>query len=320
MQPAQLTPNKDMVRTYLLEIGRIPLLAREQEVIYGKQVQQMMNLHEVRRSLVQSLEREPSAEEWAQSASLDEKTLDDTLRKGQRAKHKMIEANLRLVVSVAKKYQKRNVEFLDLIQEGNLGLERGIEKFDPQQGYRLSTYVYWWIRQAMTRAIAMQGRTIRLPCHIHERLSKIRKVQRQLSLGLGRNATPAEIAQALDLKVSEVREFLLLSRQPLSLDLRVGENQETELVDLLRDDGLSPEDYMAGEALRHDIRQLLEELTPRQREVMILRFGLESDRVKSLQEIGEQLGISRERVRQIEHKALSCLRRHRDKVREYLVV
>lgn len=310
-----------MIQAYLIEIGRIPLLTKEQEVIYGKQVQQMMALYEGKEGLVQTLSREPSLEEWAEQADLNPGDLNSVLVDGQRAKHKMIEANLRLVVSIAKKYQKRGVEFLDLIQEGTLGLEHGVEKFDPQQGYKLSTYVYWWIRQGMTRAIAQQGRTIRLPSHVHEKLTKIRMTQRQLFHQFGRNATPSEIAQTLNLKTSEVREFLLLARQPISLDLRMGENQDTELIEMLQDDSSgSPDDYMMGEALRRDIQQLLTQLSPRQQEVVTLRFGLGNNQVQSLQEIGERLGLSRERVRQIEIQALAHLRRHRDRVREYLVV
>lgn len=320
IHPAQPNFSTDMIRTYLLEIGRIPLLTREQEVIYANQVQHMMALYQDRKALSERLNREPSIEEWAQQADLDGGDLNFVLVKGQRAKHKMIEANLRLVVSVAKKYQRRGVEFLDLIQEGTLGLERGVEKFDPKQGYRLSTYIYWWIRQGVTRAISQQGRTIRLPSHIYERLSKIRITQRQLSLQLGRNATQSEIAQALGLEISEVREFLLLARQPLSLDLRVGDDRETEFVEMLQDDSLSPEDYTMGEALRHDVRELLAELSPRQQEVVTLRFGLENNQAQSLQEIGERLGLSRERVRQIEMQALAYLRRHRNRVREYLTI
>jgi len=318
----QAQPNfsTDMVRTYLLEIGRIPLLTKEQEVIYGKQVQQMMALYEDKEAIAQSLGYDPSVEEWALQAHLERGEMNSVLAKGQQAKQKMIEANLRLVVSIAKKYQKRGVEFLDLIQEGTLGLERGVEKFDPKQGYKLSTYVYWWIRQGMTRAISQQGRTIRLPSHIYERIAKIKKIQKQLFHELGRNGTPAEIAQVLELDTSEVRKLLLLARRPFSLDLRVGENQDTEFIDMLQDESPSPEDYMMGEALRQDVRQLLAELSPRQREVMILRFGLENKQAQSLQEIGELLGLSRERVRQIEIQALANLRRHRNKVREYLVI
>jgi RNA polymerase nonessential primary-like sigma factor len=312
--------NTDGIRAYLIQIGRIPLLTQEQEITYGKQVQQMMALREVKASLSPELGRSPSLEEWAQQADLPLAELNTILLIGQRAKHKMIEANLRLVVSVAKKYQKRNVEFLDLIQEGTLGLERGIEKFDPMQGYKLSTYVYWWIRQGMSRAIVQQSRTIRLPSHIYEQLAKIKKVQRQLAIELGRHATPAEIAQTLAIKTSEVREFLLLSRRPFSLDLRLGENEDTALLDLLTDESLSPEDYTLGEALHQDIQNLLAELTPRQQEVLTLRFGLDHSPAQSLQEIGARLGLSRERVRQIEMKAIANLRRHKDRVREYLMI
>ncbi|MBD2180711.1 RNA polymerase sigma factor, RpoD/SigA family [Planktothrix sp. FACHB-1355] len=318
----QAQPNftRDTIRSYLLEIGRIPLLTKEQEIIYGKEVQQMMAIYEQKEVLTQKLGCEPSAEEWAEQAHLDRAEMMSVLAKGKQAKHRMIEANLRLVVSVAKKYQKRGVEFLDLIQEGTLGLERGIEKFDPKQGYKLSTYVYWWIRQGMTKAISQQGRTIRLPSHIYERLTKIKKIQRQLFHDLGRNGTPSEIAQVLEIETSEVRKLLLIARRPFSLDLRVGENQDTEFVEMLEDESPSPEEYMMGEALRDEVGQLLAELSPRQREVVILRFGLENNQAQSLQQIGELLGLSRERVRQIEMQALANLRRHRSRVREYLVI
>jgi len=222
----------DMVRTYLHEIGRVPLLTHEQEIVYGKQVQQMMTLLDAKEKLADDLTREPTREEWLQQIALDEVALDKILREGRRAKQKMIEANLRLVVAIAKKYQKRNLEFLDLIQEGTLGLERGVEKFDPMRGYKFSTYAYWWIRQAITRAIAQQARTIRLPIHITEKLNKIKKVQRELTQQLGHSPTPAEIAKALELEPAQIREFLMLARQPVSLELKVGDNQDTELQDL----------------------------------------------------------------------------------------
>ena len=176
----------DMVRTYLREIGRVPLLTREQEIIFGKQVQKMMKLVEAKEALAKKLGREVSLSEWITEVDLPETELKKTVFEGKRAKQKMIEANLRLVVAIAKKYQKRNMEFLDLIQEGALGLERGVEKFDPTRGYKFSTYAYWWIRQAITRAIAQQGRTIRLPIHITEKLNKIKKVQRELAQKLGK--------------------------------------------------------------------------------------------------------------------------------------
>jgi RNA polymerase nonessential primary-like sigma factor len=308
----------DMVRTYLHEIGRVPLLTHEQEIVYGKQVQKLMSLLEAKDALTEELGQQPSHRQWAEHVSMEESELEEALRVGQRAKKKMIEANLRLVVAIAKKYQKRNLEFLDLIQEGTLGLERGVEKFDPTRGYKFSTYAYWWIRQAITRAIAQQARTIRLPIHITEKLNKIKKTQRELTQTLGRSPNPAEIAEALDLDTAQIREYLLMSRQPVSLDMRVGDNQDTELQDLLEDEGASPENYTTQELLRQDINNLLQELTPQQREVLTLRFGLTDGNALSLAKVGQRMNISRERVRQLERQALDHLRRRKMSVRGYL--
>jgi RNA polymerase nonessential primary-like sigma factor len=308
----------DMVRTYLREIGRVPLLTREQEIVFGKQVQQMMMLIEAKEALEKKMHREISMEEWAESVEQPETEIQQIVFQGKRAKQKMIEANLRLVVAIAKKYQKRNMEFLDLIQEGTLGLERGVEKFDPTRGYKFSTYAYWWIRQAITRAIAQQGRTIRLPIHITEKLNKIKKVQRELAQKLGRSPSPTEIAQELELEPAQIREYMNMARQPVSLDVRVGENQDTELQEMLEDDGPSPEYYTTQEFLRHDLNNLLSELTPQQREVLALRFGLEDGNELSLAKVGERLSLSRERVRQLEHQALAHLRRRRANVKEYI--
>ncbi|BAZ85233.1 RNA polymerase sigma factor, RpoD/SigA family [Dolichospermum compactum] len=308
----------DMVRTYLREIGRVPLLSREQEIIYGKQVQQMMVLIEAKEALSKEIDHEPSLSEWAARVNQSETEINQLMLQGKRAKQKMIEANLRLVVAIAKKYQKRNMEFLDLIQEGTLGLERGVEKFDPMRGYKFSTYAYWWIRQAITRAIAQQGRTIRLPIHITEKLNKIKKVQRELAQKLGRSPSPTEIAKELELEPAQIREYLNMARQPVSLDVRVGENQDTELQEMLEDDGPSPEYYTTQEFLRQDLNNLLAELTPQQRQVVALRFGLEDGNEMSLAKVGERLNLSRERVRQLEHQALAHLRRRRANVKEYV--
>ena len=308
----------DMVRTYLHEIGRVPLLTHEQEIIYGKQVQKMMPLIEERDRLSETLGREPNSVEWMESVQLKPEEFNRVLQLGNRAKQKMIEANLRLVVAIAKKYQKRNMEFLDLIQEGSLGLERGVEKFDPTKGYKFSTYAYWWIRQAITRAIAQQSRTIRLPIHITEKLNKIKKTQRELAQKFGRNATPAEIAEILEIEPAQIREYLSIARQPISLDVRVGDNQDTELSELLEDDGISPDLYITQEFMRQDLHNLLSELTPQQQTVLTLRFGLEDGKELSLAKIGQRLNISRERVRQLEHQALAHLRRRRSNVEEYI--
>jgi len=306
------------LRTYLREIGRVPLLSREQEIVYGKQVQQMMVILEAKEALRKEIDHEPSLAEWAAHVHHSETELNHLMIQGRRAKQKMIEANLRLVVAIAKKYQKRNMEFLDLIQEGTLGLERGVEKFDPTRGYKFSTYAYWWIRQAITRAIAQQGRTIRLPIHITEKLNKIKKVQRELAQKLGRSPTPVEIAQELELEPAQIREYLNMARQPVSLDVRVGDNQDTELQEMLEDDGPSPEYYTTQEFLRQDLNNLLAELTPQQRQVVALRFGLEDGNEMSLAKVGERLNLSRERVRQLEHQALAHLRRRRANVKEYV--
>jgi RNA polymerase nonessential primary-like sigma factor len=309
----------DMVRTYLQEIGKVPLLSHEQEIVFGKQVQVMMSLYQKREQLAQKLDREPTMDEWAKKTGKSSSEIKKILHQGKRAKQKMIEANLRLVVAIAKKYQKRNMEFLDLIQEGSLGLERGVEKFDPTKVFKFSTYAYWWIRQAITRAIAQQARTIRLPIHITEKLNKIKKTQRELSQELGRSPTPTEIAIALDLEPAQIREYFRIARQPISLDVRVGDNQDTELSELLEDQGVSPDKYITQELMRQDLQKLIGELTPQQQQVVKLRFGLEDGKELSLAKIGQRMNISRERVRQLEQQAIAHLRKKRSSVKEYIV-
>ena len=301
-----------------------------------------VNLMNTRDQLTAQLGHKPSLERWAKAAEIPVTRLKPTLIEGKglwaklaslsvddlvqqqsegvRAKEHMIKANLRLVVSVAKKYQNRGLELLDLIQEGTLGLERAVEKFDPTKGYRFSTYAYWWIRQGITRAIATQSRTIRLPVHITEKLNKIKKAQRKISQTQGRTAKLEDIAKELDMTAEQVREVLQKVPRSVSLDTKVGKDRDTELGDLLETEDISPEELLMRESLKRDLRQLLTDLTTREQEVITLRFGLDDGVPYSLAEIGRTLELSRERVRQIESKALQKLRqpKRRNRVRDYL--
>jgi len=299
----------DLVRSYLRDIGRVPLLSHEQEITLGRQVQELMGLEELREELTMRAGGEvPSDAQLAEAADLSPAQLKRRLQGGRRAKERMVAANLRLVVSVAKKYTKRNMELLDLIQEGTIGLVRGVEKFDPTRGYKFSTYAYWWIRQGITRAIAEKSRTIRLPIHITETLNKLKKGQRELSQELGRTPTVNELAVAVELPEEEVKDLLCRARQPVSLETKVGDGEDTELLDLLAGEGAGPDEMVAVECLKGDLRELLEQLPELQGQVLRLRYGMGGEEPMSLTSIARTLGLSRDKTRNLERRALEQIR------------
>ena len=353
----------DSIRLYLQEIGRVPLLEREEEVSESQKVQkynqfinarnqtaqlgnetlqEFIKLVDFRDRLVIQISHSPSLKRWSIELGIDIPVLKEKLERGKqawaevvgcnvgelnrierdaiRAKEHMIKANLRLVVSVAKKYQNRGLELLDLIQEGTLGLERAVEKFDPTKGYRFSTYAYWWIRQGITRATATQGRTIRLPVHITEKLNKIKKAQRKISQEKGCNPKIEDIAQELNMTEKQVQEVIQNLPQSISLDIKVGKDRDTELSNLLESRDDSPEENLMRESLQKDLQDLLSQLTIREREVIQMRFGFGDEKPSSLAEIGRSLKLSRERVRQIQAQALLKLRQpqRRKVIRDYL--
>ena len=305
----------DSVRAYLRDIGRIPLLEHDEEILLGRQVQRLMEIKGTETEL-ETTDKQQLAEHFGVTI----KELRKEIRAGEKAKDKMVTANLRLVVSVAKKYTKRNMELLDIIQEGTIGLVRGVEKFDPGRGYKFSTYAYWWIRQGITRAIAEKSRAIRLPIHVTENLNKLKKAQRELSQINGYMPNVFQLSDHLGLTVDEIKDLMCKARQPTSLEIKIGENRDTALIDLLEDETQLPDTLLEQQYIKEDIRELITELPEMQAAVISMRYGIGDEMLEpmSMTAIGQVLNMSRDRVRTLEHKALKGLRSESEKINEYL--
>ncbi|WP_414153401.1 RpoD/SigA family RNA polymerase sigma factor [Prochlorococcus sp. MIT 1300] len=308
----------DLVSSYLRDIGRVPLLTHEQEITLGRQVQNLMDLEALHSDLQQNHGELVDNEDWAKAAGISPSELKKKLKLGHRAKERMVAANLRLVVSVAKKYTKRNMELMDLIQEGTIGLVRGVEKFDPARGYKFSTYAYWWIRQGITRSIAEKSRSIRLPIHITEMLNKLKKGQRDLSQNLGRTPSVKELAEFVEISEEEVKDLMCSARQPLSLEMKVGDSEETVLLDMLPTDNLTPSQDIDSRCMKSDLNDLLGQLPDLQNRVLRMRYGVDGEDPMNLTAIGRVIGISRDRVRNLERDGLIGLRKLSENVEGYL--
>jgi len=315
---AKTITDVDLVRSYLRDIGRVPLLSHEQEITLGRQVQDLMVLENIESELESDLGEKPEINVFAEKAGISSLQLKKKLKSGRRAKERMVAANLRLVVSVAKKYTKRNMELLDLIQEGTIGLVRGVEKFDPTRGYKFSTYAYWWIRQGITRAIAEKSRSIRLPIHITEMLNKLKKGQRELSQELSRTPTLKELSEFIELPENDVKDLMCRAGQPVSLDTKIGDGEDTILLDLLSNDIDMPSEQIESDCMKGDLETLLEQLPELQNRVLRMRYGMDGDDPMSLTGIGRVLGISRDRVRNLERDGLRGLRKTGESVQAYM--
>jgi RNA polymerase primary sigma factor len=299
---------EDSIRLYLQEIGRIRLLRADEEIELARKIADLLELERVRDRLSDQLDREPQDSEWAKEVDMALPAFRHRLYVGRRAKDKMVQSNLRLVVSIAKKYMNRGLSFQDLIQEGSLGLIRAAEKFDHEKGYKFSTYATWWIRQAITRAIADQSRTIRLPVHLYETISRIKKTTKILSQEMGRKPTEEEIADRMEMTIEKLRFIAKSAQLPISLETPIGKEEDSRLGDFIEADGETPEDQVSKNLLREDLESVLDTLSPRERDVLRLRYGLDDGRMKTLEEIGQIFNVTRERIRQIEAKALRKLR------------
>ncbi|NET24253.1 RNA polymerase sigma factor RpoD [Okeania sp. SIO1I7] len=299
---------EDSIRLYLQEIGRIRLLRADEEIELARKIADLLELERIREELMYHLDREPQVSEWANAVDMELLKFKRRLILGRRAKEKMVQSNLRLVVSIAKKYMNRGLSFQDLIQEGSLGLIRAAEKFDHEKGYKFSTYATWWIRQAITRAIADQSRTIRLPVHLYETISRIKKTTKLLSQEMGRKPTEEEIATHMEMTIEKLRFIAKSAQLPISLETPIGKEEDSRLGDFIESDGETPEDQVSKNLLREDLESVLNSLSPRERDVLRLRYGLDDGRMKTLEEIGQIFNVTRERIRQIEAKALRKLR------------
>ncbi|MBA4736690.1 MAG: RNA polymerase sigma factor RpoD [Synechococcus sp.] len=299
---------EDSIRVYLQEIGRIRLLRPDEEIELARKIADLLYLEELAAQFESDNGREPDNKEWAALVEMPLIRFRRRLMLGRRAKEKMVQSNLRLVVSIAKKYMNRGLSFQDLIQEGSLGLIRAAEKFDHEKGYKFSTYATWWIRQAITRAIADQSRTIRLPVHLYETISRIKKTTKVLSQEFGRKPTEEEIAESMEMTIEKLRFIAKSAQLPISLETPIGKEEDSRLGDFIEADIENPEQDVAKNLLREDLEGVLATLSPRERDVLRLRYGLDDGRMKTLEEIGQIFDVTRERIRQIEAKALRKLR------------
>ena len=310
---------EDPVRMYLKEIGKVPLLSAEEEIEYAQKIEDGVAAAEKIKEIEGMLEG--AGEEEKEALEKEKKELGYVVADGEAAKQKLAEANLRLVVSIAKRYVGRGMLFLDLIQEGNLGLIKAVEKFNYRKGFKFSTYATWWIRQAITRAIADQARTIRIPVHMVETINKLIRVNRQLLQDLGREPLPEEIAEKMDIPVERVREISKISQEPVSLETPIGEEEDSHLGDFIQDDNVPvPAEAAAFTLLKEQLVEVLSTLTEREQKVLRLRFGLDDGRARTLEEVGKEFNVTRERIRQIEAKALRKLRHpsRSRKLKDYL--